>query len=180
MGGLISGGANAEAPVALRKLCRHFKIREPRLELTSGNRTSRANGRFLRLNRDYASWLLLVHELAHTWHDQRGRNGDRWHGRTHRRLVDRLARYVVKQRWSGGAIAAAHAETEQRQEAAAVARRNPTREVKIARRRAQVARLDRKIKALTSRRKTAARSLAALERAQQREDAALANAAGLR
>lgn len=160
-----------EIVVALKKLCRHFKIQPPRLELTSGSWKSHANRYVLRINRDRASWLLLIHELGHTWHDQRdGRANENWHGRTHRKLVNRLARYVLKQRWHAGPIAAQIAAREQKRAATEVLRRNPTRAMKIEKRRAQIAKLDKKIKLLTSRRRTAARSLAALERAERKAE----------
>lgn len=151
-----------EAIAGIKKLCRHFKIREPNLFRTSGNRISCANGRQLTLNISHLNWLLVVHELAHTWHSQRHTANParhfRWHGKTHVRLVDRMARYVLKKEWHKNAIVKPKVERP-------VPTVDAIRAAKIASRQKQIKRLETRIKSLTTRMKSARRSLAALERA---------------
>lgn len=51
-----------EAEVAIKKLARHFAAPMPKIEFTSGNRTSRAGSWRIRLNVDYMTWGVLAHE----------------------------------------------------------------------------------------------------------------------
>jgi hypothetical protein len=169
-----------EAEEGIKRLCRHFRIALPRLNLREAHRESgRANAYMLTMS-IAGGWRLLAHELAHTWHSQRCHRETRlalvrgeetvtvpWHGKDHRRLVDRILRYVERQGWHRGGLAeaAAYRERQARDgKAERMAACPSPLESRIAHREEQVARLTRKIKALETRRRTAMRSLAALRR----------------
>jgi hypothetical protein len=192
-----------EATVALRKLCRHFKVPPLRgVKFTSGRNRStyNPNTHVITLNGDWAGWRTLAHEFAHAWHHHRKDaqirkirtyaisfeerqkvekiRGQRWHGKHHARLIDRAFAYIQKQDWESGALRKKQeqkaVETEAREEAKKVEKNS--RQVKIDKRRQQVERLERKIKALTTRLKKAKRSLGALERAEKKAQAVVADA----
>ena len=184
----------AELQIAFQKLCRHFKLPHIRLEVTSGNRHSHFSPGEVRINLDAKrGWLVLAHEMGHFLHYEKRRQQitklrdqmpfsgpqralreariekigkQRWHGRHHARFTDKVFAYIQKQGWNEGALAEKLAGKRQ----AAVERESQLRAArgsidhKIERRRQQVQRLERKIKALTTRLKTARRSLSALER----------------
>lgn len=163
----------AEAEEALRRWCKHFNVEPVKLLVTSGNRYSKAWWNRIQLNMDWANWLTLAHEFAHTWCrvQQTGR-GQRAHGKEHAERVDILCRWIEREGWHTGNLAHEMALKEDAKRARgyerAASRPPPPsdRQLKILRRRAQVARLERKVKALTTRLRTAKRSLAALERAE--------------
>lgn len=166
-----------EAEEGIRRLCRHFKIRQPEINLRGGSvESGRASSSRLTMG-VAGGWRLLAHELAHTWHAQRAQaslrqfggvvRGERWHGKIHRRLVDRLMRYIIKQEWHRAGLAQEAALKEDsgrtgRDERMA-AMPSP-RALKIQKREAQVKRLRTKVKALTTRLRKAERSLVALRR----------------
>lgn len=176
-----------EALIAVRKWCGKFGIDAPEIRFR-GYGGSNANRFKMSLARESKTgcldWLVVAHELAHCWDiqkfpNQRGRERDgsdiavvyRRHDKHHAKLVDRLCRYAVNSGWTGGLIAHGIAlKSERKSERAQAAARPPSTEVKIARREEQIARLDRRIKALTTRRQTAQRSLSALRRAQARRN----------
>jgi hypothetical protein len=60
----------------------------------------------VRLNLDHLSWGLIAHEAAHALHHQKYNwsRGDRWHGKTHKKLMTRIAKYIVKLGWHTGAL----------------------------------------------------------------------------
>lgn len=102
------------------------------------------------------------------------------HGRRHARLVDRAVRYALRCGWIDGSIERAVRERSERLRALAIARREargPVEDPRIVRRRAQVARLESRIKSLSTRLSRAKRSLAALERARDRKPAPAIRAA---
>jgi hypothetical protein len=155
-----------EILIGLAKLCRHYKIKQPLLRWTSGNRFSRAGIDSMTINSNARSWLLLCHELAHTWHRQRhfhrGIGGSyRSHGKDHRRLVDILCGYVLRQEWHVGGL---WPRVDTLTPKPVQAPRTSERQHRIDLRRNQIARLERKIKGLTTRLRNARRSLSALER----------------
>jgi hypothetical protein len=165
-----------EAEEALRRLCRHFKIRPPTVRWTSGRNFSRANERLVTLNFDDYSWRTLAHELAHTWDRQRLLSRRpygwtvgkiRWHCQRHAKLVDRLASYVVKRGWHVGLL---HQERLARRARADARRRGPLspeeqRARRIAQQRARLEDVDRKLRRLGRHRTRLLRSIAGLERA---------------
>lgn len=165
-----------EAEVAVPKLARHFGIKvDGGLCFTSGRNHSTAYYRAITLNVTWLSWLLVAHELAHCLHRQQYReagSGERFHGRRHARLTDRLCRYIVKQGWHEGALAHALALKAERAELRVKAAACPPPiEARIVHRQDQVARLTRKIKALSTRRTNALRSLRGLERQRAKMEA---------
>jgi hypothetical protein len=89
----------------------------------------------------------------------------RWHGKHHARAVSRCVKYIVKMGWHTGALAKALSEKalreEERERRAAMP---PPLQARIEKREQQVRRLTTRIKALTTRRRNAMRSLAALRR----------------
>lgn len=154
---------DAEAVRAARRLYR-FAMKRPcpyPVEVTSGNRYTYARSGVLYVNpqgRRRAGWRDFVHELSHYMH-RRLYPGERPHSRTHARLEMKLAKEVIRRGWLGGALKPAP-------KPAPV----PKPDDRIERRQAQVARLERKIKALTTRLQKARRSLAALERAKSKKE----------
>lgn len=138
---------------------------QPTVAFTSGRRLSRAGSGLVTLNADHLSALLVAHECGHEL-DVRARHplGRRiWHGKRHRRIVDRLARWMRREGLESViARVARRAETVARREARAAC--PPSLDDRIARRVEQCARLERRIRSLTTRLRTARRSLVALER----------------
>jgi hypothetical protein len=169
----------AEATAGIKRLANHFglSLKNVDIDFTSGNRWSRAGGYHIILNLDWASWLTVAHEVGHcyyrrkySWEYQKKHNA---HGKAHARIVDRFAAWIMAQGWHEGALAhevalAETARASRQQEHERAAATPPPIEARIARRRAQVKRLEAKLKGTTTRLKTARRSLAALERAAAR------------
>lgn len=154
-----------EAEIAIRKLARHFKVPMPRIRFTSGCRHSRANRYRVTLN-VASPWRTLFHEFAHTMHDFKGRNGENWHGRSHRKLMARISRYGMKLGWHLGTlahcVAVAEVETWKKEDEA---RKPVPADVRIEKKEKQAARLRTKIRGLTTRLKSCERSIGALKRA---------------
>ena len=79
----------AEAAEAVKRLWLTFagrKARQPAVQFTSGNRSSRAGRGSVTLNRDHLNWLLVLHELAHSLDELRALQGrrsseSRWHSK---------------------------------------------------------------------------------------------------
>lgn len=165
-----------EAKELLEKADRHFLgNRRPPLELifTRGNRFSRAGSRRVILCLDpeqRVSVLTVIHELGHRVEalkkgpPQTGR----WHGKFHMRFVSKAAKWC---RTSGilEKIVLGLSEKEKRiKEKEVLAASGPSLNQRILSRQLQVKRLERKVKMLTTRLKTARRSLSALERAKEK------------
>lgn len=156
-----------EALAAVKKLwrrCGRKAVSAPHVEFKrAGSTWSHASLWMIRLSPN-ADWLTLVHEVAHVLveRDPKRKPRERAHGKRHARVVDRLCRYVLKKGWMDGTLFEARAWKELRRVPKA---KPPERARKIALREAQIRRLDRRIKSLTTRRRTAARSLQALLRA---------------
>lgn len=183
-----------EARQALKKLFKHFKLAPIIIEFTKGNRRSHFSGSKIRLNTDYLTWLLVCHEFAHYWHRSRQKEkiselrrsslfaqqiqraaiekrirtiaNQHAHGKNHANLTDRVAKYVVSKNWHTGLIKTKieskiqlKAETEKQ-----LKEKLLSKDFKIQKRQEQIARLERKIKTLNTRLKTAKRSLSALQR----------------
>jgi hypothetical protein len=179
-----------EIEIAVRKLCRHFKLGAPSLRFTSGNRRSRAGASRIIINMDRASWHTIAHEVAHTMDfvDRRKRiaamqplqaaHAARWrkivhrryHGKWHTKFMDRIYDYIVANDWNKGALKLKVEQVESVREERVAAKGTAlnSRARKIELRRAQILRLGRKIKALDTRLRRARRSLGALERAEAR------------
>lgn len=147
-------------------------IKYPLVRFTSGSRHSRASMTRITLNRDVLTWLLVIHELAHSLDHLREKQGKRssehrWHSKHHARWVDRLAEYITAEGWPSGNLAHELALKEAgTRERAREASKPPERSARIAHKEALVARLEKKVKALTSRIKSHKRSIAALKRAE--------------
>ncbi len=96
-----------EAKVAIRKMAKYCKLKEPTIDWTSGNRYSSGNAKSIKLNYYNITWLLVAHEFAHCWHEQKyitpGQKIRR-HGKQHRKLVDRAVRIIKKKNWQSGII----------------------------------------------------------------------------
>lgn len=153
-----------EAVRALKRLYRFATGRklDREVQITSGNRYTWARYGVWYVNPEghhgRSGWPSLVHDLAHYLHMKVFSPGERPHTRTHARLELKLAKEVVRRGWLEGRLKSAPPKLR-------IVTPEMAREKKIETRRAQVARLERKIKALSTRLKTAKRSLAALERA---------------
>lgn len=184
----------AEATTGIRRLAAKFGLpltRRPaakfglppqRVEITftHGRRHSCAGYHEININTDWSDWLVVAHEVAHTYYRRKyafeTRQGHNHHGRAHARIVDRFCAWIVEQGWHLGALAheVALAEIEQARQhlqRERVAACPPPIEARIAHRQEQVRRLERKIKALTTRLKSARRSMGALERVKAKQEA---------
>lgn len=152
----------AEATAAVRKMYRHLtgRLFPYGFNETSGNRNTWIRGAIFVINVG-RGWSDLIHSFSH-WYHRANFPGDRPHSKRHARIEAKLRRWAVARGWMAGVLA--------RPEVVVVPPTKSEERAKlIERRRAQIARLDRKIKALTTRRRTAARSLGALERAAAKE-----------
>ncbi len=148
-----------EAEKAVRKMYRHLtgnKFPLPCVE-TSGNRVTWTHQGTYRINAGNG-WIDLLHLFSH-WYFRRTNGEDRPHSKKHARLEVKLRKYAIKHGWLTGSLRR-HEKPE-----APASTKDEARAKLIERRRAQVIRLERKIKALTTRMKKAKRSLGALERA---------------
>jgi hypothetical protein len=176
-----SKGTFCEYVTAIKKLCRHFKVRMPRVKATSGHRHSTGGAHQIKLNMDWCTWRTTIHEFCHTYHSQFRFKFDKpgvktqWHGRVHRKLMKRACRYAEKKGWHLGSLKAPERPVEvpvvlDKRELlmAELSGRFLERESKITRREAQVVRLERRIKALNTRLSKARRSLQALRRAKEK------------
>jgi len=164
-----------EAEAGIRRLARRFGLSLKHIEVgfTRGRRWSRAGSHSITLNLNWAGWRTIAHEFAHTYYRRKysftRRYGHNDHGRAHRRLVDRFCTWIIEQGWHQGTLAHEVALAEQEREVRQQAKEReaatpPPVEARIAHRQDQVARLTRKIKALSTRRTNALRSLRGLER----------------
>lgn len=150
-----------EASAAVRKMYRHMtgKLFPYTIVETSGNRNTWLYGSEFRVNVG-KGWTDLVHMFSH-WYHRHFFASDRPHSKRHARIERKLRKWAVSRGWMSGAL---HKE----KASPAPVSRSEERAKLIERRRAQVARLERKIKALTTRLRKAKRSLGALERASER------------
>lgn len=103
-------------------------------------------------------WRDLVHGLSHAL-VRLCNPGERPHSKFHARFEQKLVKEVIRRGWLVGKLTRS---ARMRKEAP---RPDALRQGRIERRQSQVARLERKIRALTTRLRTARRSLAGLERA---------------
>lgn len=168
-----------EAELGIKRLTRHYKVGcLVGVRWTSGNRYSRAGyGGFrsaITLNTGNLNWLLVAHEFGHILATARRESGKvdfkRAHGSVLERYIGRICRYIVKTGWTQGALAHGLALKSERQEARQLmAACPPPIEARIAHREEQVKRLERKVKALTTRLRKARRSLGALQRSARKE-----------
>jgi len=157
----------AEAREAIERVCADIGRRPPTVEFVA-RRNGWANRTNVRLGNVGLNWLLVAHELAHVFAIGRGHGG---HDDFHAAEVDSILRHFAALGYGGGAIEkdlrrrTREAAAKERR-AAKIASVDPRAEL-IDRRYQQIARLDRKIKSLSTRKKKAMASLLALERAAQ-------------
>lgn len=172
----------------VHRLAREFNLRLIDVCWTRGNRRSSAGDTYITLNSDNLMWLDVIHQLAHTWMEQRyqKKEGRRQHGKHHRKIVDRLATLVVDKQWHKGSLEAdviSRNQTKQQEqqekddiqqkhkqekEALRLEKVEEKRKnrplVKMQRRREEVDILERQIRRLTRRLKKKQASLKAYER----------------
>jgi hypothetical protein len=88
-----------EAEIIYKKLCKHFKLREVRLDWTSGCiRPKCSNWRVL-LNYDNNNFGVLCHEVGHLWQFQKLNEHDSWHNKKHKKIMKRMIHYCEKRNW---------------------------------------------------------------------------------
>lgn len=156
-----------EAVRALKRLYRFATGRKltDRIEVTSGHRYTWRRYGVWYVNPEghhgWSGWKSLVHDLAHYLHGRVLNPDERPHSRRHARLELKLAKEVIRRGWLEGKLKTAPPKLRLVTPESERARR-------IELRVAQIARLERKIKALSTRLRTAKRSLAALARAARR------------
>jgi hypothetical protein len=171
--------ARDEAQELVIRTVRHFRGRSASLpEIQLRGSVARGGRWLVRLpTARPISGLLVAHEVGHhldSW--ARERNGlilgERWHGKRHRRIVDRICRWLRREGLESALLACAgKRETVERVEAKArAAACPPPLDARIAHRQAQVERLERRIRILSTRLRTAKRSLSALLRSQSRRE----------
>ncbi len=150
-----------EAAKAVRKMFRHLSGKPftyPVVETTGNRYTWMRHGEF-RVNVS-KGWEDLVHLFSH-WYYARYIGG-RPHSKVHARLERKLRKWAIGKGWMAGALRV-------EEPATPAPSKDESRNEKIVRRTNQIARLERKIRALTTRLKTARRSLSALERHSRKE-----------
>lgn len=174
LGGQIG---QAEALEIIRRLCARFYLsyKELQIVFTNGRRRTWARKYAMTFNIRWLNYRTICHELAHVYHLQKTRRGgERYHGRKHAQIVDRMCGWLIEQKIHLGSVAheialeeieRAKRDVEQKVRAAMP---EPV-ESKIAHRVEQIKRLERKVKSLTTRLKSARRSLAALQRSAQKK-----------
>jgi len=172
LNGRLPLGAWAEVEEGIRRLAlaHALPLRGVKVRPTSGCRHSKAGAYSIKINMDHATWLLVAHEVAHTYTQVRmspARRGHGWHNRVHRRITDRFATWITAQGWATGTLA--QEMVEQAPAPVREAATPPPIEARIAQRERQVKRLTTKIKSLTTRLHRATRSLAALRRSRDRQ-----------
>jgi len=171
---LNSGGqiGQAEAQEIIRRLCSRFYLSYKGLQIgfTSGRRGTWASKCSMTFNIRWLNYRTICHEVAHVYHLQKTRRyGELYHGRKHAQIIDRMCGWLIEQKIHLGAVAheIALKEVEQSKRAAEqkvrAAMPEPV-ESRITHRIEQIKRLERKVKTLTTRLKSARRSLAALQR----------------
>jgi hypothetical protein len=178
----------SEAEEAVKRLWLHFAgrkairvltrgagfVREqnfPLVKFTKGNRLSCANLRHVTLNTDYLTWLVVIHEVAHSLDEWKEKTGGRssthhWHSKHHARWVDKLVAYVEAMGWCTGSLAhelALREETQRNRAQRAAC--EPSRAERIAHKEGLISRLERKVRSLESRIASHRRSISALRRA---------------
>ena len=177
-----------DAKILIERLAKEHEVRIDSIVPTSGNRNSHWNPRRreIRLNvwkkSVNESWRTAIHEFAHALDDKLRPNAARWHDGPFMDLVLDLCGVIVERGWHLSipierAIAEAAEFTRRADREAARAVREAAlsapaavRARKIEKRREQIARLERKLKNLTTRLASARRSLAALERAASKKE----------
>lgn len=166
-----------EAELGIRTLATHFglSLKHVDIRFTQGRRWSKGGYNTIVINLDGASWLLIAHEVAHCYQQRKLKRPRRWHSKAHRRITDRFCAWILTQGWMEGALAHEVALEGLQREARATEERRlaaepPPIDQRITHRQAQVKRLETKIRMLTTRLKTAKRSLAALERVAAKQE----------
>ncbi len=185
-----------EVRVAVRKLARHFGLRDISVKFTSGRRVSYACGaRQITFNQNGMNWLLVAHEFAHCWHTARawkkyeaevaewdlipfhergprpGFDRGRGHCKAHARLTDRTVTYMEKKGWIGGAIKARiEVQTCARMERTQAAAQPPSPDQRIAHKEGLIANLEKKARRLQTLISKHRRSIAAIRRHQAKEN----------
>lgn len=161
------------------RLAAEYRVSISEILETTGTRRSmwKPHEKTILLNVDYLGWRTAIHEFAHALDEKLRPHSARWHDGKFFELVMDLCRITIERGWHRSipeerkareAIEAskqADRAAARAVRAAADAAPAAVRSKKIEKRRAQIARLERKIKGLTTRLSKARRSLAALERA---------------
>jgi len=170
-GGKVARIGPEEAEAGIRRLASHFGIslrgrrtgpaREHfpvSIRFASGNRRSTASRNQITINLDWADWLVVAHEVAHTYWYRRlsftTRAGHNAHGRRMAAIVDRFAAWILEQGWHEGSLAhelavADEARVHRQEERERTAATPEPIDARIARRCAQVKRLETKMRDAT-------------------------------
>lgn len=85
------------AEMTYKKLCRHFKLREVRLEWTSGRNHPRCSSWRVLLNSSWNNFGVLCHELAHLFSHQKFHSFG--HNKKHWKIMKRMIYYCEKKNW---------------------------------------------------------------------------------
>jgi hypothetical protein len=99
-----------EAELGIRRLAAKFglSLRGVNIRFTSGNRHSSAGQNSIAVNLDWASWLVIAHEVGHVYvfrKLRRSQEGRRMHSRKLNELVDKFCGWIVVQGWHEGVLA---------------------------------------------------------------------------
>lgn len=86
-----------EAEIVLKKLIRHYKLREPSISWTSGRNHAHAGRWNITLHRDHNNFGFLCHELGHTFTGQKF--NDVGHNKKHKKAMKRFIAYCSKKEW---------------------------------------------------------------------------------
>jgi len=86
-----------QAEIIYKKLCKHFKLRMPRLVWTSGRNHPHCSQWSICLNYNYNTIGVICHELAHLFMFQK--LNTHGHNKKHKRIMKRMIRYCEKKNW---------------------------------------------------------------------------------
>jgi hypothetical protein len=87
-----------EALVVARKLCRHFKFREPEIKFYGSRDSGTMIGYWIRVSQQ-PSLYVLIHELAHVYNMEKYRN--RGHTKKLMSTIKRFTKYCIKKEFWG-------------------------------------------------------------------------------
>lgn len=161
--------SKTEAEIATKKLSRHFKFKTPTIEWCRGNRHNCSGRTSITYNVEKLTWLELINVMSLCWklnstgHEQ----NSHWYDKKYLRLASRMANYSIKKGWHAGTIEGSVKQKEENKVEREQIQKSPI--TKIERKKIQIKKLERRIKTLSTRLKSAKRSLNSLERYQTKK-----------
>lgn len=90
--------------IVIKKLLRHFKLRDVYIHFTTGNRHSTAGNSSILINMSWGNnFGVVAHEVAHTYQRQKlyenHTQGEKYHTKEHDKIFKRMVNYCKKKNW---------------------------------------------------------------------------------